>query len=129
MMTMKMVLSMVSLVAVTQAETLDDGEYRFKVTVDPKSGNIEASALKYRGTPPKELSIRLFRDGATGQQIILKAATPKDPLPRYQGYLGPNAGSYAGLELSFETSLKAVRILKMVPSASSQKRSDGIGER
>lgn len=95
---------------------LRDDSHEFELTVNPSGNSISVYTLRAENGPPKKMAVTLFRESGSGRKIELAAVKPAEPgLPKFQGELSPNAGSFVGVELRFETSLKSLKVLKLVP--------------
>ncbi|MBI3542489.1 MAG: hypothetical protein HY075_04350 [Deltaproteobacteria bacterium] len=93
-----------------------DTTNKFEVKIDPDNGKIQVYSLRPEIKQPKSMAITLFKDPDNAQTIELKAANPVvNAPPRFEGELGPNAGSYAGFELKFGLNMKSLRILPYIP--------------
>lgn len=104
-------------------QIVGDEKNKFEVKIDPGTQHVAVQTLEASGSQkPRKMSITLFHDREHKQTIELKAVNLNQKFPRFEGELGPNAGSYAGFELSFGVSAKALRALPFVPYIPPQKR-------
>ena len=97
-------------------EVLQDGSYQFEVKIDQDGNAVDVYPLGNQKSLPNNMDLTLFRSQESGDTIRLQ--TLRSPNPgeaRYHGNLPPHLGSYIGIELKFETSLKSMKVLKNVP--------------
>ena len=96
---------------------VQDSSHKFEINLDPSGKSVSVFTLRSKDGPPKKMAITLFRESGTDQTIDLKAIdTAQTSLPKFQGELSPNAGSFVGVELRFQTSFKStMKVLKLMP--------------
>ena len=99
-------------------EILETDSHKFEVTIDPKKKSVSVFTLRAAKKPPKNMTLTLFQDPETGATIDLKAVdyNTAPQLPSYSGRLGPGSESFMGMELRFELSSKAIKVLKSAPN-------------
>jgi hypothetical protein len=82
-----------------------DKYHVFEVRLDKEKHKLDVYALQLQSEPPKNLTVRLYFDPDTSQEVELTAVNYQDPIPHYQGYVSAANDKYVSIGITFRVDL------------------------
>jgi hypothetical protein len=81
-------------------QVVEDEKHKIELKLNQKQKTVDVYILKSESAEDSRPSVLLVDRSNEAHTIELKAVKDKQPVPHFQGNLGPWSGSYAGFEIS-----------------------------